>query len=156
MTLRRIALAVALAATLAACNKPTEPAPSASPEAAATPAPAESPAATTDAGATGTAEAPPVTSEEANAQIEALAASSTGAPIGIPACDDYLTKYEACISEKVPEPTRETLLKSLAASREAWRQSMSSPGAQAALESACTQAREAARPSLQAYGCTDM
>lgn len=145
---RRIALAVALAATLAACNQAPEPAAGPAPE--ATPAPAGTPTpATTDTGATGVENIPAV------AESDALAASSNGSPIGIAACDEYLDKYQACITAKVPEPTRTSLLQSLAASREAWRQSMGSPGAEEALSSACTQAREAAKPSLQAYGCTD-
>jgi len=158
MTFHRIALAVALAATLAACNQSSAPAPAASPapEAAATTAPAESPApAATDAGATGAVADQPDTAVEAQAAIDELAASSNGAPLGVPECDDYLQKYEACMSASVPEPTRGTLLKSLAASREAWRQSLTSPGAKEALASACTQAREAAKASMQAYGCTD-
>jgi hypothetical protein len=153
MMLRRIALAVALTATLAACNKSSEPAPAGSPApaAAASAAPAESPApAPAEAAPAGEAVTDPVK------DMEALAASSTGAPLGIPECDDYLTKYEACVASKVPEATRETLANSLKATREAWRQSLTTPGAEAALASACTQAREAAKPSLQAYGCTDM
>jgi hypothetical protein len=150
MTFRRLALAVALAATLAACNQTSAPEPAASPAPEASPAPAETPTpATTDTGATGIENIPAV------AESDALAASSNGSPIGIAACDEYLDKYQACITAKVPEPTRASLLQSLNASREAWRQSMGSPGAEEALSAACTQAREAAKPSLQAYGCTD-
>lgn len=149
-----IALVIAIGGTLAACNQ--SPAPAPTPEAAPAATPAESPSpAATDAGATGAADAAAAAGIPAVAENDALAAQSNGAPLGIPSCDDYLQKYEACVSARVPEAARESLLKSLAASREAWRQSMTTPGAEEALAAACTQAREAAKASMQAYGCTD-
>jgi hypothetical protein len=149
-----LALVIALGGTLAACNQSSAPETTASPTPAATPAESPSPAAT-DAGATGAADAGTAAAVPAVAEEAALAAQSNGAPLGVAACDDYLQKYEACVSARVPEAARDSLLKSLAASREAWRQAIASPGGADALAAACTQAREAAKASMQAYGCTD-
>lgn len=141
MIMRTTILAVSLLAALAltACKKEepaattSEPAPA--PAAPATTAPAPAPA------------TPAPTPTEP-------VASSTG-DIGVAECDDFLAKYEACLSDKVPEAARATLQQSLNATRDGWRQAAATPAGRDGLKTACEQARTAARPSLQTYGCTD-
>ena len=75
--------------------------------------------------------------------------------LGVAECDDYLSKYEACVTAKAPEGARGALVKSLNQTRNAWRGALSTPANKEALAKACRQARDTARPSLAAYGCTD-
>lgn len=75
--------------------------------------------------------------------------------LGVPECDDYLNKYEACVMSRAPEAARGALVKSLSQTRNAWRGSLSTPAGKEALAKACQQARDTARPSLAGYGCTD-
>ena len=84
----------AVALTLGACSgggESAKPAAAASPQAAApaAAAPAAAPAATT------------------------AAAPAAVAEFGVPECDDYLTKYIACIDSKVPEAARATVRQAL-------------------------------------------
>ena len=75
--------------------------------------------------------------------------------LGVPECDDYLNKYEACVTARAPEAARGALVKSLNQTRNAWRGALSTPAGKEPLAKACQQARDTARPSLAAYGCTD-
>ena len=124
-----LTLSLCAALALAACGKKEDAAPAAStpaPAAAQTPAPAST--------------AP---------------AATTTAAIGVAECDDFLTKYEACLADKVPASARTALQQSLDATRAGWKQAVATPGGAEALKSACTQMRDTSRASLQAYGCTD-
>ena len=126
---RQLSLVLAITATLAlaACQKQE-----AAPPAADTAAPAEAAAAPADA----TAMAP------------------TADSVGVPECDAYLTKYEACISAHVPAAAQAALKQSLDQTRAGWK-SASDAGGKASLAAACTQMTESARASMKAYGCTD-
>lgn len=126
----QILTAVAAIALLAGCQKKAEApaAPAAEPAAPAATAPAETaPAA-----------------EAAPAEV---------AGFGVPECDSYLQKMMECIDSKVPEAAREQFKTSLEASRSAWQQAASTPEGKAGLAAACTQATEAAKASMAAYGC---
>lgn len=73
---------------------------------------------------------------------------------GVAACDDYLAKYEACLAAKVPAAAQAALKQSLATTRDVWKQTLAT-GGKDALAASCEMARNASRPSMQAYGCTD-
>ena len=75
--------------------------------------------------------------------------------LGVPECDDYLKKYEACVMRKAPESGRAALKQSLNQTRTAWRSALAAPGGREGLATACKQARLASKASLTAYGCTD-
>ena len=81
-------------------------------------------------------------------------AAATGESLGIPECDDYLAKYQACISSKVPEASRAALEQSLAMTRDGWKQAIAAGGGDQ-LGAACKTMHEQARASMSAYGCTD-
>ena len=72
----------------------------------------------------------------------------------MPECDNYLTKYEACISAHVPAASQAALKQSLDATRAGWKQAIDA-GGKSSLAAACTTMTESARTSLKAYGCTD-
>jgi hypothetical protein len=130
---RPLVLACAVLA-LAACQKQPEPA---KPAAAPATTPATPPAATTAT--------PPA----------ATTAPATVDSVGVPECDSYITKYSACVSGKVPEASRAQLQASLDQMRQAWKQAAATDAGRASLAQACTQANDAAKSSMAAFGCTD-
>jgi hypothetical protein len=91
-----------------------------------------------------------------------LLAGCQGAPpppttaIGVPACDDYLKKYEACLDTNVPAQVRDTLRKSLEQTRNAWRAALSTPEGARNLDLVCKQIRESRKRELVPYGCAEM
>lgn len=127
----QILTAVVAVAVLAGCQKKAE----------APAAPAAEPA------APAAVEAPAV--EAAPAEV----APAEVAGFGVPECDAYLQKMAECIDSKVPEAAREQFKTSLEASRSAWQQAASTPEGKAGMAAACTQATEAAKTAMGAYGC---
>lgn len=84
----------------------------------------------------------------------ASSSSSSGESIGVPECDDYVQAFRDCIASKVPEASQAELKEALEQSVATWRSAASSPEGRAGLAVACTQAREAAKTSVSAYGCS--
>ena len=99
--------------------------------------------------------APAASAPPARAATPAAAAPATADSVGVPECDEYLNKYQACVDSKVPEAARAAFRQSLDQTRGAWRTALTTPGAKEGLASACKQARDATRASMSAYGCTD-
>lgn len=93
-----------------------------------------------------------VDARQAMAVAVEVAAEPVG-PTGVPACDEYLTKYRACIEDKVPEAARRAMTEALDTTVEAWKQAAAGPGA-AALETGCKAASEAAAQATAAMGCS--
>lgn len=79
--------------------------------------------------------------------------ASSADAIGVPECDEYLTKYEKCVKDKVPEAARPQLEQSMKTMRDSWKQAASNPAAKAGLATGCKQALETAKSSMGAYGC---
>jgi hypothetical protein len=102
------------------------------------------------------------TNATANANTKAAASpaantsttASTGDKIGVPECDEYIVKYEACISGKVPEAARATFKNSLETMRTTWKKAAETPQGKAALAQGCKQALDSAKTSLASYNCT--
>ena len=84
----------------------------------------------------------------------AQAKTATGDEIGIPECDNYMTKYRECIESKAPDMVRGTLKQSFDETTKAWKQAAATPAARDGLAQACKQATEAAKTAMQAYGCS--
>lgn len=74
--------------------------------------------------------------------------------VGIKECDDYLDLYQKCVNEKVPKEARDSLASSLTQTRAAWKSSAATPDAKASLAQVCVQARQTAKASMSAYGCS--
>lgn len=79
-------------------------------------------------------------------------APSTGDKIGVPECDDFIAKYEAC-TDKVPEAGRAQYKDALAKWRTSWKQLAANPATKGTLAAACKQAADASAASWKAYGC---
>ena len=78
--------------------------------------------------------------------------STTGDKIGVPECDEYVEKYEACIS-KVPEAQRRMLKTNFEQQRESFRKAASTAQGKATLSAQCKQAINLAKQSTVALGC---
>jgi hypothetical protein len=81
------------------------------------------------------------------------APASAEAGLGVKECDDYVARYRECISSKVPGPVRAAMTAALDQSQAHWRAAAPTPEGRAGLAQACARALDAARASLQAYGC---
>ena len=77
-----------------------------------------------------------------------------GEKIGVPECDDFIAKYEACVSDKVPEASRAQFNASITEWRKSWKQLAANPATKGTLAAACKQAAESARTSMKAYNCS--
>ena len=86
----------------------------------------------------------------------ATAASTTpsGGDIGVAACDEFLKKYEACVSGKVPAAAQATFKTSLDTWRSSWKKLAETPQGKAGLEAACKSALDQAKTSLASYNCS--
>ncbi len=82
------------------------------------------------------------------------AAAPSADKIGVPECDEYIAKYEACINSKVPENMRATFKNAFDASRKAWRDAAATPQGKAGLATACKAAHDQAKTTLGSYGCS--
>ena len=77
----------------------------------------------------------------------------TGGKIGVPECDEYLEKYEACLNSKVPEVQRAALLPQLEIYRKGWKNAAGNQQAKAALAGGCKVALETAKQSMSDFSC---
>ena len=84
----------------------------------------------------------------------AVSAARAAEPIGIPACDDFITKYEACVSTKVPAAQQSTFRMSLDQMRSSWAGLAKMPEAKPQLEASCKASMEQMKPALAPHGCT--
>jgi len=84
----------------------------------------------------------------------AATTTASGGDIGVAACDDFLKKYEACVSGKVPAAAQATFKTSLETWRNSWKQLAQNPQGKAGLAQACKAAADQAKTSLGSYGCT--
>lgn len=131
---RVLACTFALAAALAACSK-SEP-PAATPASTPPTAPAATPAAT------------PAPAADSAAPVAAAAIT------GIAECDQFLSAYEACVTDKVPEQARAQMKVGLDQWKSSWKGLADNAATRDSLPTMCKQASEASKPALQAYGCS--
>jgi len=80
-------------------------------------------------------------------------ASAAVEEVGIPECDDFLRKYEKCVSEKYPEAAQPTAKQSIVQMRNTWKQAAANPLTKPAIASGCKTAADATQKATAAYGC---
>lgn len=73
---------------------------------------------------------------------------------GIAACDDFLKKYEACITGKVPAAQRPIFQGQFDQVRKAWSDMAKNASTKPSLEAACKQTGDQMKASLSSFGCT--
>lgn len=74
--------------------------------------------------------------------------------IGVAVCDQYVTDFQRCIDEKVPEAERETHRRTLADNHASWLQTKKGGDSAAkGLQIGCRGAREQAKAATSTFGC---
>lgn len=79
--------------------------------------------------------------------------TSAGDKIGVPECDDFIAKYEACVSGKVPEMARPQFEGAVKQWKDSWKKMADNPQTKGTLAAACKQAAEQQAAALKTYGC---
>jgi hypothetical protein len=74
--------------------------------------------------------------------------------VGVAACDDFLTKYETCISSKVPAAQQATFKTQFDQTRKTWSDMAKNASTKPTLEASCKQTMDQMKTALQAYGCS--
>jgi hypothetical protein len=90
----------------------------------------------------------------AAALLAITTATASAQSTGVKNCDDFLTKYEACVTSKLPEAQRATYKAQLDQTRKSWVDMSKNPAAKSAMEASCKQTMDAMKTALSAYGCT--
>lgn len=80
--------------------------------------------------------------------------AASGDKVGVAECDDFLAKYEACVSGKVPAQAQAAFKSSMETWRKAWKQQAANPQTKAALAQVCKTASEQNKAALSSYGCS--
>jgi hypothetical protein len=83
-----------------------------------------------------------------------LSAQAGAQTIGIAACDDFLKKYEACVTSKVPAAQQATFQGQLDQTRKAWSDAAKNASAKPTLENGCKQSAEQMKTAMSGFGCT--
>jgi hypothetical protein len=96
------------------------------------------------------------TNTAANTAANSTTTASTG-DIGVPECDEYIKKYEACllkVSAKAPQ-AEAPLKAAFQSTRDGWKKAAETPGGKSALATGCKAALDQAKsnPALGAYAC---
>jgi hypothetical protein len=86
------------------------------------------------------------------ATVAATVASA--AEVGIPACDEFLVKYEACVTTKIPAAQQATFKAQLDQIRASWSAIAQNPSTRPTLETACKQTADQMKASMAPYGCS--
>jgi hypothetical protein len=73
---------------------------------------------------------------------------------GVAACDDFLKKYEACVTSKIPAAQKSTFQGQLEQMRKAWSEAAKNAAAKATLESTCRQSAEQMKAAMSGFGCS--
>ena len=77
-----------------------------------------------------------------------------GEKIGVPECDDFIAKYDACVSSKVPEAARAQYKSAVDQWRASWKKLAENPATKGTLAAACKQAAAQQEAALKSYGCS--
>ena len=79
----------------------------------------------------------------------------TGADTGIAVCDDFIEKYERCIttSTNMPDPLRDSYRQSIESMRRTWKAAAATPSGRSAAQSTCQQALATMTEVMEAFGC---
>jgi hypothetical protein len=85
---------------------------------------------------------------------EAAEGGAQPASIGVAECDDYLSKYQRCVAERVPGDKKKAFEDALARTRTSWQALAGNPGARPGLPQACSLALQTARTTLKQYSCS--
>lgn len=95
----------------------------------------------------------PATSTSTPATTPA-SSTATAQKVGVPECDDFIEKYDACVSSKVPEAARAQYRHSIETWRTEWAKMANNPRTKPALAQACKMVIEQQKTAMKSYNCT--
>ena len=82
----------------------------------------------------------------------AAAKTNSSEKIGIPECDDFIARYNACIADHVPEAKRTEYKENIDAFARAWKQLMANSDKNT-VAAACKRHSDMARENMKQFGC---
>ena len=82
----------------------------------------------------------------------AAATTTSSEKIGIPECDDFIAKYNTCISDHVPEAKKAEYKENIDAFARTWKQLMANSD-RSTVAAACKRHSEMARENMKSFGC---
>jgi len=82
----------------------------------------------------------------------AAAKTSSSEKIGIAECDDFIAKYNACISDHVPEAKKAEYKENIDAFARTWKQLMANSD-KSTVAAACKRHSDMARENMKSFGC---
>jgi hypothetical protein len=82
------------------------------------------------------------------------ASTTAGAKIGVPECDDFIAKYDACVSGHVPQAARAQYKASLDTWRSQWQKLAANPQTKPTLAKACKTIAEQQQTAMKSFKCT--
>lgn len=80
-------------------------------------------------------------------------AAPSGDSVGVPECDDYITKYQACLKGKIPEAAQAAMKGAFDTTVTEWKKVAATPEGKSGLAMACKSALDASKQAMGAYGC---
>jgi hypothetical protein len=83
-----------------------------------------------------------------------IAAAPAGDEVGVAECDDFLKKYEACVTQHVPAASKATFQEGIVQWRRTWKSIAAQPSARASLVGVCQQALATTKTAMSTHGCT--
>lgn len=86
--------------------------------------------------------------------IVSLSTGLSAQTTGVAACDDFLKKYEACVTTKVPAAQKATYQGQFDQMRKAWADAARNATAKASLESSCRQMSDQMKAAMSGFGCS--
>lgn len=81
-------------------------------------------------------------------------ATASGDKIGVAECDEFITKYESCITGKVPAAQQAAFKSSIETWRKSWKDLAANPQTKGTLAQTCKTQLESAKTSLSSFGCS--
>ena len=91
-------------------------------------------------------------SASANGNSSATSTAGSAEKVGVPECDEFIAKYEACISGHVPDAQKRQYQENINAVRNQWRQ-LANTGAKDTLVLMCQRHVVMARESMKSFNC---
>jgi len=99
------------------------------------------------------AENKPADSKPADSKPATNSDAAKAESIGVPECDEYIKKYEACLMSKVPEAQRAAFKTSYDTLKKSWKEAAATPQGKAGLAQGCKMALDQAKSSFASFGC---
>lgn len=101
----------------------------------------------------GCSKSSPTNKGAANGNSSANATPVNREKVGVAECDEFIAKYETCISGNVPEAQKRQHQENIDALRNSWRQLAVSTGAKETLVLMCKRQVAQARESMKEFNC---